>query len=134
MRTHGECCSRSAAPRRRLVGRVLFPAPTPEHEDLLGSQPNCLGTMRHLRRVLQLNVSPVFQAVFCLYMVLLVVTPKFGCRAALQRSMRLTMMRQLQVTASQTDTTRGVMISGIMGNAEEWIKEMENTLCPTAIT
>ena len=52
-------CSRSAAPRRRLVGRVLFPAARAaqpsEHEDLLGSamSRNCLGTClsRNLRRV-----------------------------------------------------------------------------------
>ena len=50
--------SRSAAPRRRLVGRVLFPAARAssqpsEHEDLLGSATsrNCLGTRlsRNLR-------------------------------------------------------------------------------------
>ena len=43
-------CSRSAASRRRLVGRVLLPAARAaqpsEHEDLLGSamSRNCLGT------------------------------------------------------------------------------------------
>ena len=36
----------------------------------------------------------------------------------------------LRVTASQTDTTRGVMISGIMGNSEEWIKVMDEYIVP----
>ena len=76
-------------------------------------------------------------------------TPKdLAVAQQLQRSMRLTMIRTpLRLAVSQTATTRGVVVSGIMGafdiaptlnfmelglkiNGEEWMKVMDEYIAP----
>ena len=131
---------RNAAPRRRLVGRVPFPAARAAqpsaHEDLLGSATsrNCLGTclsrnLRHVHSIATQNVESGFRHIFehssaCGNMVIFSRVPLSSSvslpRIWLSRSTsKIDALDDdetpLRLTASQTDTTGGVMISGIMG-------------------
>ena len=134
----------NAAPQRRLVGQVLFPAARaaqpPEHEDLLGSshvsqlswhmsfsQPSARAQQCH--PCLQLNVESGFRYIFehssaCGNIVnVSPVSLSFSVsrlRIWLSRSTSKTHALDddetlLRLTASQTGTTRGVMVSRIMG-------------------
>ena len=164
--------SSSAAPRRRLVRRVRLPAARAaqpsEHEDLLGSAivsahvfSQSSAGAQHCHPSLQLNVESSFRHIFehssaCGNMVIFSPVPLSSSvslpRIWLSRSTsKIDALDDdetpLQFTASQTDTTRGVMASGIMGacdiapslhfvepglklNAEESIKVMEKYILP----
>ena len=147
-------CSRSAAPRRRLVRRVVFfqlqgaarAAQPSEHEDLLGNR-FCLilaVAMTHLAQSHSLVHLPCCD-VHCFSLLFTAFLVVFQCfwyihsrstRLAARDTVSVSLPRiwlsrstsetdalgddktQLRLTASQTATTRGVMVSGIMGGLD----------------
>ena len=131
-------CSRSAAPRRRLVGRVLFSScassPTTRTRGSVGVKPCLAIVLAHVFLAifgawLQLNVDSSFRCIFehssaCGNMVIFSPVPLSSSmslpRIWLSRSTsKIDALDDeetpLRLTASQTATTRGVMASDIMG-------------------